>query len=231
MASNYKPVFFDMETTGFNPTVPSWYSNSQAARVTAVSIGEIIDWTEDGDKRSMYTVANDGGMEYETIEKARDALLKIESDYADNGWEPFLVGHNIIKFDVMYWAARAARYRIDPNPVGGGWRRLDTLRALTIPADAEQGSSRYPGQQDYADYLGLDYKDELDGSDMPEAFKNGDYAKIKAHVKDDVSTLMDIFMLEREDMVDELWGHYDDGHEDEIDEPEPVFNESVNIDL
>lgn len=228
--SRYKPVFFDIETTGFNPMTPRWYSDSIAAEVTAVCIGEIRDWADDGKERRSNTFVNRGGQEYETIEEVRDHLEFIEQKYERNGWEPFLVGHNVIQFDVMYWSARCARLRQSPYPISNGWRRLDTMRALELPADANGGSSRYPGQQDYADWLGLDYVDRLDGSDMPQAFADGDYDEIATHVRDDVTTLMEIFMREREDMVDELWGHYDSGHDDSLDESSPEFTDSITID-
>jgi len=227
--SKYKPVFFDIETTGFNPMTPRWYSDSIAAEVTAVCVGQIRDWTEDGDKAISATFTNRGNEEYETIQEVREYLMDVEEQYHDKGWEPFLVGHNVIQFDVMYWSARCARLRQSPYPISDGWRRLDSMRALELPPDAEAGPTRYPGQQDYADWLGLDYVDRLDGSDMPEAFDNGDYEEIATHVTDDVETLMSIFMQEREAMVNYFWSHYDDSHDQPLDEPSPEFLDSVTI--
>jgi hypothetical protein len=228
--SKYKPVFFDIETTGFNPMTPRWYSDSIAAEVTAVAVGEMRDWTDGGDETRCNVFANRGDQEYETIQEVREHLEFIEAKYASNGWTPFLVGHNVIQFDVMYWAARCSRLRQNPYPVSHGWRRLDTMRALSLPPSAESGSTNYPGQQDYADYLGFDYVDRLDGSDMPQAFVDGDYEEIITHVRDDVETLMDIFYHEREDMVNEFWSHYDSGHDDELTEPAPEFTDNVTID-
>jgi len=227
--SKYKPVFFDIETTGFNPMTPRWYSDSIPAEVTAVCIGEIRDWTEDGEERRSNTFVNRGNEEYETLEEVRSHLEFIEEKYADNGWVPFLVGHNVIQFDVMYWSARCARLRQSPYPISNGWRRLDTMRALSLPPSDENGPTQYPGQQDYADYLGLDYVDRLDGSDMPEAFVDGEYEEILIHVRDDVETLMDVFMEEREDMVAYFWDHYDNSHDNPLDEPSPEFTDSVTI--
>lgn len=229
--SKYKPVFWDIETTGFNPTVPGWYNNKPEAEVTAVAIGEITDWTEDGEDRKMTSFSNRGNQEYELISDVRGHVKHIEKRYEENGWVPFLVGHNIIQFDCLYWSARCARYRQDTYPFSSGWRRLDSMRALEIPAVHDDGPKRYPGQQDYADYLGIDYVDRLDGSDMPDAFVNGDYEEILIHVEDDVETLMEIFMQEREAMVDEFWGHYDDNHDDSLEEPRPTFDDSVTIDI
>jgi len=228
--SRYKPVFFDIETTGFNPMTPRWYSDSIAAEITAVCIGEVRDWADGGEERHHNTFVNYGGEEYETIREVRQHLEFIEDKYRDNGWKPFLVGHNIIQFDVMYWAARCARLRQSSYPVSNGWRRLDTMRALELPPESEEGPTNYPGQQDYADYLGLEYVDRLEGGDMPQAFVDGEYDEIATHVRDDVTTLMEIFMREREAMVDELWGHYDSGHDDEMEEPSPEFTDSVTID-
>lgn len=225
--TEYYPVFWDIETTGFNPTVPTWWSKP-AAEVTAVAIGQIKDWDGDGEDRSVQVHMNRGNEEYELIENIREAMIDFEDRLEEKGMEPYLVGHNIRGFDVLYWSARAARYRQDPYPFGYGWKRLDTLRALELPSDhgVEDVSNRkYPGQQDYADYLGIDYLDELDGSDMPQAFIDGEYQKIENHVRDDIEVAMEIFMQERDVMMDEFWGHYDD----RLDGDKPTFTETVEI--
>jgi len=227
--SKYKPVFFDIETTGFNPMTPDWYSNSIGAEVTAVAIGTMPDWCDDGDSKNVTVYSNNGEEEYSLIKNVNNRFSSIARLYESEGWEPFLVGHNIYQFDVMYWAARCARKRLDPWPVSDGWRRLDTMRALQLPEDYEDGNTYHPGQQDYADYLGLEYVDDLSGSDMPDAFVDGRYDEIATHVRDDVSTLMDIFMIEREDMVEEFWGHYEDHDSDPLDEDPPVFQETFTF--
>lgn len=223
--SKYKPVFFDIETTGFDPRIPDWWDGKPAPRVTAVAIGIIHDWEDDGVDRELLTVVNEGGEEYELIEETRRRMRSIEKELDGRGEVPFLVGHNIIQFDVLYWGARAARYRQNGYPITHGWRRLDTMRALELP------NKTFPGQQEYADHLGLDYLDELDGSQMPDAFENGNYSDILDHVVDDVETLMEIFLIEREDMVDEFWGHYKGHDRDPIHENKPSFIDSIEIDI
>lgn len=225
MKVKHFPIFWDIETTGLNPMIEPWMNWDDPAHITAIAIGYIEDWDEEGEKRKVHCIMNEGDAEYELIEKARDAARAIVTKYALlEELNAVMVGWNIYQFDAPYWSARCGRLRQNPYPFGWGERRLDMMRALEFGHDHPDGPKKHPGQQDYADWLGIDYLDELSGDQMPEAFFNGDYQIIKDHVIDDVKVAMEIFMQERHMCLKELYSHYDD-----LPDNPPVLGDVVDL--
>lgn len=225
MSIIHYPIFWDIETTGLNPMIEPWMSWEDTARITAIAIGHIPDWDDDCKERKLHCVLNEGNGEYELIEKAREHVKHVIEDYAfDNELDPVMVGWNIYQFDAPYWSARCGRLRQDPYPFGYGVRRLDMMRALELSHDHPNGPKKHPKQQEYAEWLGIEYLDELSGDKMPKAFFDGDYQMIKDHVVDDVEVLMEIFRQERHLCLKELYSHYDD-----IPDTPPVLGDVVDL--
>lgn len=204
-----EPIFYDIETTGLNPMIEPWY-NQPTSEVTAIAVGHFPDWQEGGDMIRIDTYLNTGGEEYELIE---DVLNWFESRYSFTDERMFRVGWNIKQFDDPYLCARCGRLNQDPSPLIK-WDRLDMMRPLEIPQwwweeNKHDGKNRkYPKQDDYARFLNIEFKEGLDGSQMPEAFKEGEYEKIKDHVVDDMQVMMHIFQKEQDKLLKHFTDHY-----------------------
>jgi len=208
--TEYFPVFYDIETTGLNPMIEPWY-NAQASEVTAVAMGWYPDYPDSLEKREIEVVVNEGNDEYEVIGEVLDRF----ADIVTRGYDPLIrVGWNIKQFDDPYFCARAGRLNQNAHFMMK-WRRLDMMRALTLPEDwwdeeFHEGKNRnYPKQDDYARYLDIDFNDSLDGSQMPDAFEDGDYDKIAEHVLDDMNVMMEIFSQEAHACLSHFEEHYD----------------------
>lgn len=80
----------------------------------------------------------------------------------------------------------------------------------------------YISEDDYAEHLGIEVNDEYDGSDMPDAYRNGEWDKINSHVLSDIAVNAKIFFQRRKLCMDQLTEHYDDVDID------PVFVEEVD---
>lgn len=199
----YWPIFWDIETTGLNPLAQEFWSETQAAQVTAVGLGTIRNWDEGPEpSQADYQVEcvfdED---EYRLLDNLADRATAL--DYRG---EPFLVGYNSRQFDHPYIGARYSRFRLDGGPFVHGWKRLDMMRvAGSDPATPK----RYPKEGEYASALGVEVEDPYDGSDMPGAFKNGEWDKIITHVEADVEESMRMFVKRKGRMMEHFFDHYD----------------------
>jgi len=70
-------------------------------------------------------------------------------------------------------------------------------------------SKRYPKEGEYADALDVDVPDDYTGADMPEAFENRQWDKIKEHVNADVKESMLMFIKRKGMMMETFHEHYD----------------------
>lgn len=208
--TKHVPLFFDIETTGLNPLAQEWYDNvDYGARVTAIGIGRMNDEFYRGggyqECSNSVTVLHDDS-EYRLLKVAHERLKEIHADYQKQGFVPFLVTFNGRKFDHPYLGARYARLRLDGSYFNHMLKRLDMMRAFGKHYDAV---SRYPSEDDCLDALGIESVDELDGSDMPDAYGNGEWGKIKSHVQEDVDEMIKLFCAEPEVCMEEFFDHYD----------------------
>lgn len=212
------PIFWDIETTGLNPMAQHWWSNEMAAQVTAVGIGVITNWedkpSEENAEMDISVIYNDD--EYQLLQSLGEEMRSLEYDM-----EPFLVGYNSRQFDHPYIGARFARKRLDGEPFVSEWKRLDMMR---VAGKDNKIAKKYPKEGEYAEALGVEVPDPYDGSDMPEAFDNGEWDKIKTHVEADVKESMIMFLRRQDMMMDEFYDHYDITNDgaivEEIDIPE-----------
>ena len=208
-SKRYEPVFFDIETTGFNPMAQQWWDSADyGARVTAIGIGTLDNWRTNSDIEDAeidMTVLTDSS-EYRLLEVARDRVESIIDDVEQDGVEAFMAGHNSRKFDHPYLGARYARLRMHPGPFGAARKRLDTMRALGKHF-GEVG--RYPKEDDVLEELGIESDDPYDGSDMPDAFGNGEWDKIQTHVEHDVREMMELWLKVKDYCMLEFYDHYD----------------------
>lgn len=226
----YEPLLFDIETTGFNPMVEVWQSWKQTSRVTAISMVHLTEEEGEMSVNGRATFINRGGEEYEIIEEATGFARNVVTRAEGRDKEVFVAGWNIRSFDCAYLGARCGRLRLGGYPFTHGKFRLSMDRPLELPPEVDmvemEGSNRkYPKQDDYARYLGIEFNQELDGSDMPDAFENGEYHKIEEHVEDDVDVMVEIFKREKEAMYEHLYRHYDE----RIHGDPPQFNDSVEL--
>lgn len=207
--TQFVPVFFDCETTGLNPMAQHFWSNTdQAAQVTAVGIGTVDQWRDD----QHYTDAQYdvevyvNSAEYPLLQQVQ-SVMSAKLDYIeDKGDVPYLVTFNGRQFDHPYIGARFARLRLNGDAFNHRAQRLDMMRALGKHWD---GVGRYPSEDDCLEELGIESDDPYDGSDMPEAFKQGNQEAIITHVREDVKEMMQLFVELKEECVQEYYDHYD----------------------
>lgn len=207
--NKYHPVFFDIETTSLNPMQEKWWSNKEHdARVVCVGFGTIRNWRDSLSGTKTEVVVFDDESEYHLIKNLSSNLYNwLEETVgdvvgADN--EYFFVGWNNRKFDHPYYGARAARLRLTGHPITHGWKRLDCFRVV------KKMTGSYWKQDDWMDEIGIRHDDENIGSDVPELFGKGRIDKIRKHCNADVRDLIQIFLNNREKMMEELFSHYDD---------------------
>jgi uncharacterized protein YprB with RNaseH-like and TPR domain len=223
MAEKYEPIFWDIETTGLNPMAQHWWDGTIGAQVISVGVGRIHNWREvselgedDYDLKVMYD-----SDEYRLLQRLTEVIEENINDIRteNTNSEPVFVGWNTRNFDHPYIGARYARLRLESCQLNHEAKRLDMMRAL---GNDEVMSTGYPGQDDYAEELGIPVNDELTGEDMPKAFERDDWDKIAQHVEDDVEEMMKVFNKKKEDCWEQLYYHYDD-----ITENPPKFTEEV----
>jgi uncharacterized protein YprB with RNaseH-like and TPR domain len=207
--TKHVPVFFDIETTGLNPMAQHFWSQTEfAAQVTAVGLGTVDGWREDQsyeDAEYDVEVYIDSS-EYSLLQKVNEmASAKVE-DIRGRGNEPYLVGFNSRNFDHPYLGARFARLRLDGDVFNHTTKRLDMMRAL---GKHWAGVGRYPSEDKCLKALGIGSDDPYDGSDMPQAFDEGNFEAIITHVKADVEEMMKLFVELKEYCVQEYYDHYD----------------------
>lgn len=199
----YWPVFWDIETTGLNPLARKFWDGKMEAQVTAVGLGTIRNWDKGPDRENadlQMTVLYDSD-EYRLLNALGDRVRSLDFD-----GDPFLVGYNSRNFDHPYIGARYSRLRQDPEPFCSEWKRLDMMR---VAGKDDAIAKRYPKEGEYADALGVDVPDEYTGADMPDAFKNEEWDKIKSHVEADVKESMLMFLERKGLMMDTFYDHYD----------------------
>lgn len=206
--TEYEPIFFDIETTGFNPLSQEWHSNVQSgARVTAVAIGQATGWRDaEGHEDCEYeTTVYWDDSEYKLLEVLHDRAMSMVEAIEDNGQEPFLVTFNGRKYDHPYMGARFARLRLDGRPFTHGAKRLDMFRALGKHC-SEVG--RYPSEDDCLEAFGIESDDPYDGSDMPDMYAQGNWQAIEDHARDDTEEMMRLFVETRNVCMSEFYDHY-----------------------
>lgn len=197
------PIFWDIETTGLNPLARKFWSGKMEAQVTAVGLGTIRNWDEGPttDTADLQISVIWDSDEYRLLKSLGDRIRSLDYEGA-----PFLVGYNSRNFDHPYIGARYSRLRLDGEPFTSEWKRLDMMRV----AKADNAiAKRYPKEGEYADALDVHVPDQYDGSDMPDAFKNDEWEKIKSHVEADVKESMLMFLKRKGLMMDTFFNHYD----------------------
>lgn len=199
----YWPIFWDIETTGLNPLARDFWSNEMEAQVTAVGLGTIRNWDQGPGRQGadlQIQVVYDSS-EYRLLNILEDRARSLDYD-----GEPFLVGYNSRNYDHPYIGARYARLRQNAEPFGGEWKRLDMMR---VAGKDNAISKQYPKEGEYASALGVDVPDNYTGADMPDAFANKEWDKIKSHVEADVKESMLMFLERKGLMMEHFFDHYD----------------------
>lgn len=225
--TEYEPVFFDIECSGFNPLAKSSISSAKRdADTYVVCIGTMDNWrTASGlddvemDIRCFHQIEG----EYKLLDVLNSQMVNVVSGI--EGWytdvehkgdgdivypqrsgldtEAILVTYNGRTFDHGYLGARFARYRLDPFPFGYRRLRLDCIKAFL----KERG--HYISQDDIAEELGVKADDQITGKDVPKAWERGDKEKVITHCRTDVLDLMSIFFKKKRLMMNHFYDHYD----------------------
>jgi uncharacterized protein YprB with RNaseH-like and TPR domain len=207
--TEYDPVFFDIETTGFNPMAQQWHNSYQYdARVTAVGVGTVKGWREaEGHEDCEYDVdVYWDESEYRLLQVLPDRLDNKIAMIRGEGYEPFLVSFNGRQFDHPYLGARFSRLRLDGGAFTHGLKRLDMMRAL---GKRWGDIGRYPSEDDCLEEMGIASDDPYDGSDMPDMFGNGNWDAISEHARHDIEEMMRLFVETRTECMGEFYDHYD----------------------
>lgn len=201
MTSHF-PIFWDIETTGLNPLARSFWNNSMEAQVHSVGYGYIENWDEDPslEEANIKVMMEKDASEYKLLSRLSDKFEAIPYE-----GEPFLVGYNSRNYDHPYIGARFARLRLDGEPFVSEWKRLDMMRVAGKDPIIDR---RYPKEDEYTAALGIENDDPYDGSDMPDAFQNREWGKIRTHVISDVRTSIQAFIKRRDMMMREFYDHY-----------------------
>lgn len=217
----YEPVFWDIETTGLNPMAQPWW-NSGKNQVTCVGMATIHGWRDGQDPEDVEidVVTVSGNSEYNVIERVPEAYKDLTKNIPskDEMVQYFPTGFRSRSFDHPFYCARAGRLRLRPWPFGHQTLRLDTYRVIW----KRLGGPKDVSQDQWVEEIGMGPKeDQYDGSDMPQLFEDGRMDAIEHHCRTDLIDLANIFLHDREEMMAELYDHYD-----EIDGDPPKFTES-----
>lgn len=218
----HEPIFFDIETTGFNPMAQSWYdSTDYDGRVTAVGMGRSPDWrgTDDPAEVTVDLKVLYDSSEYRLLDLAETRLQEWVNEIRSSGDTPFLVGFNSRQFDHPYIGARYSRLRIDGSLFTSDLQRLDMMRAL---GERWPEVGRFPSEDDCLEACGIVSDDEFDGSDMPEFYGDGRWDDIASHVREDTREMVALFAVTKEECMAEYYDHYDI-------EADAVFNREVDF--
>jgi len=212
----FEPIFWDIETTGFNPMHERWEASyfshvDYPSLVTAIGYGTMDGWEDansliECDGYSVDVVCF--GSEYQTLDNGTTELATLAGDNKrEDSRRSFMVGFNSREFDHPYIGARYARKRLDNRLLNHSLKRLDMKR---IASGDDVIDDRYPSQDDWAEALGIDVEDDTDGSQMPQMWEDDRYSDIEYHCEKDVEVLMEIFLCRKKEAYAELYDHYDD---------------------
>lgn len=230
--TEYKPIFWDIETTGLNPMAqPFW--DGGVNEVVVVVVATVENWEEDIEDVETDITVFSGDSEYKLIKEVREGMHSILSGYEgwdDNHVEPlegsvnpeaFFVGYNNRSFDHPFYCARAGRLRQSPWPFGHQRKRLDAYRVTT----KRLGYPYTTSQDDLAESIGIELgEDTIDGKDVPRMVEEGKIDLVENHCRTDIEDLVQIFLHKRHEMMMEFFEHYD------IDQ-DPSYGGDVTIDL
>jgi len=235
----YDPLFWDIETTSFDPMEPPAWENGTPNVILAVSMGKFGDgWREaqemDQFEFDVETAVVSGvsgkdnrwdifGAEHYLIKEVfgdGGIMMQMAGEIEDNGRDVFLTGWNTRNFDHSFVGGRCARHRLSAKPTLHHYKRLDMMR----PAAKDYGNSHAVSEDDYLEYLGIENDDEFDGGDMWDEFQAGRLENIKSHALSDVTQMMEVFFTKRSLFYDHFYDHYDGLGES------PIFGEVLDFD-
>jgi len=207
--TQYEPIFFDIETTGFNPMSQEWHGNTDyGARVTAIGVATCPNWRDvdspedvEIDKKVLWDTS-----EYGLLKTLSTVVGDIADNIRDGGGEPFMVSFNGRQFDHPYLGARYSRLRLDGSLFTHQLKRLDMMRALGKHWSLVD---RYPSEDDCLAVAGIESEDPYGGSDMPEAYTKGQWDKIQVHVRHDTEEMVKLWALTKSECMKEFYDHYD----------------------
>jgi len=211
----FEPVFFDIETTGLNPLAQKWWDNTKHdGQVICVGVGVLEDWRGRKSDAEMHTKVFSNPDEYALMDSIGDDVVNwVEeslgvpipvpgTDSWDEQVQPFFVGWNNRSFDHPYMGARFARLRKEGYPFTHGWKRLDAMNAI------QSKTGRIWSQDDWMEEVGVRHEDDITGADVPDMFDSGHIDKIRNHCYTDIQDLQQIFLEDRDAMMQEFYDHY-----------------------
>lgn len=140
---------------------------------------------------------NDGEIDVVHYHKDEKHMMEefeawIETNVGHHIFNAAFVAHNIKKFDMLWLAQRAYKYNMSYLkrilPTGKFDKRiLDTNDIFNTFAYGQ-----YTKMDDIAEFLGIEGKGDMDGSQVYDYYLDGKYDEIEEYCKDDVRILRDI---------------------------------------
>ena len=102
------------------------------------------------------------------------------------------MGYNIIKFDLPFLITRGLKYGItEIQEIRANYYLLDlyeVIQRYLLP-------NRHVKQKTICSFLGLEIRDEIDGSEIPSLFEQKKFDKIKEHCKSDIKLTRELYKL------------------------------------
>jgi len=161
------PIVFDIETSGLDPFKD---------RVLAIA------YKMGSNKPRVMCIGNrNAASEKLLLDEffSRLSLLKAEENVC-----PLLIGYNIDGFDIPFLTTRAIlNGMVEESAMLRKFYRADLMHIVTRYL---RTNNRHMKLKDVAEALGIDVVDEVNGSDIPRLFEEGNYEAIVKHCISDV---------------------------------------------
>lgn len=170
----FKPIFFDLETTGLD---------SFEHEIIAIGFGFL-----EGDIK--------------VIQKSSEREILLEFiDFLNKNKKSnlLLVGYNIESFDMPFLLARGVHNGIKEAAIVKEFFTLDLFKVVLkyISSNAQPNNQKRK-LKNVANLLGIEIFDEIDGYEIPQLFRNSDFEKIKEHCESDVRLARESFIRLKE---------------------------------
>jgi len=170
----FKPIFFDLETTGLD---------SFEHEIIAIGFGFL-----EGDIK--------------VIQKSSEREILLEFiDFLNKNKKSnlLLVGYNIESFDMPFLLARGIRNGIKEVSIIREFFTLDLFKVvLKYISSHTQSNNQKRKLKNVANLLGIETLDEIDGYEIPQLFMNNNFEKIKEHCENDVRLARESFVRLKE---------------------------------
>jgi len=163
------PIVFDIETTGLDP-----FTDTTLAITYKVGFKKPI----------VFHIDDNGVDEKLVLRRFYFNLDSIAADSSKDGVSLVLVGYNIDSFDIPFLTTRAIlNGMIEHSATLRKYYRADLMYIVTRYLKTDK---KHMKLKDVAKALGIEVNDDVNGSDVPRLFEEGNYEAIVKHCISDV---------------------------------------------